>query len=70
MTPALKAWLSAARASAKASEARTALPFGSSRARVTTANARWSRHAEERDRLYAALSEEEKATADSMIRNF
>lgn len=69
MTPALKAWLSAARASAEASDARAALPFGSSRARITTANARWSRHAEERDRLYAALSEEEKATADSMIRN-
>lgn len=37
--------------SAKAAEARAALPAGSSRARVTTANARWMRAAEHRDML-------------------
>ena len=37
--------------SLKACEARAALPRGSSRARVTTANARWARHAEARDGL-------------------
>lgn len=41
--------------STKASEARLALPAGSSRARVTTANARWMRASEERDRREAAL---------------
>jgi hypothetical protein len=35
----------AEKSSAKASEARYALPAGSSRARVTTANARWMRAA-------------------------
>ena len=38
-----------AKSAAKASEARAALPAGSSRARVTTANARWARAAEARD---------------------
>lgn len=38
--------------SAKLAEARAALPAGSTRARVTTANARWARAAEARD-LYA-----------------
>ena len=37
------------------SAARAALPPGSSRARVTTANARWARAAEERDRILTAL---------------
>lgn len=41
--------------SLRAAEARRALPPGSSRARVTTANARWMRAAEERDRIAAAL---------------
>lgn len=34
---------------------RAALPPGSSRARVTTANARWARAAEARDRIAAQL---------------
>lgn len=36
-----------------ASEARRALPPGSSRARVTSANARWARACEHHDRLLA-----------------
>lgn len=39
----------------KASSARAALPAGSSRARVTTANARWSTKCEHRDRVEARL---------------
>ena len=39
------------KASEKACRARGALPPGSSRARVTTANARWARAAEARDRV-------------------
>ena len=35
--------------------ARAALPGGSSRARVTTANARWARAAEDRDHCEARL---------------
>lgn len=42
---------------AKASEARRLLPPGSSRARVTTANARWSTACTARDRLLAELAE-------------
>jgi hypothetical protein len=41
-------------ASDKACEARQALPPGSSRARVTTANARWASAAEQRDKIQAA----------------
>jgi hypothetical protein len=41
---------------AKAAEARAALPPGSSRARVTTANARWARFAEARDRRERELN--------------
>ena len=41
----------AARKSAAAATRRANLPPGSTRARVTTANARWMRAAEERDRL-------------------
>lgn len=47
----LVAYVRAADASHRASEARRALPPGSSRARVTSANARWKSQAEERDRL-------------------
>ena len=47
--------------SERAMDARMRLPPGSSRARVTTANANWSRAAESRDRLRdlldAALAE-------------
>jgi hypothetical protein len=49
------AWLKAYDASEKASQARAALPTGSSRPKVTTANARWTRLAEERDRLEKQL---------------
>lgn len=38
-------------ASDKAMDARASLPPGSSRAKVTTANARWTALAEERERL-------------------
>lgn len=43
--------------STKAAEVRAALPAGSSRARVTTANARWMRAAEHRDLLQARRAE-------------
>jgi hypothetical protein len=36
---------------------------------VTTANARWSSAAEYRDRLYAALSDEDKQAADRLRLN-
>jgi hypothetical protein len=39
----------------KASAARAALPGGSSRAKVTTANARWSTKCEQRDRCEARI---------------
>lgn len=39
----------------KAAEARKNLGFGASRARVTTANARWAAAAEERDRVLEQL---------------
>lgn len=45
----------AEKACIKATAARAALPAGSSRARVTTANARWATAAEHRDRCEAAL---------------
>lgn len=54
----------AAAKSAKASEARAALPPGSTRARVTTANARWARAAEERDRVAAQLTAEWEAVQE------
>lgn len=44
------AYLDAYEASARAADARSSLPQGSSRAKVTTANARWASAAEERDR--------------------
>ena len=55
--PSAKAFLKAQQASLKASEARRLLPSGSSRARITTANARWARAAEERDRLELEIPE-------------
>jgi len=51
MAARLIAYIRAADASHRASEARRALPPGSSRAKVTSANARWISQAEERDRL-------------------
>ena len=47
--------------SLKMAEARAALPPGSTRARVTTANARWARVAEARDLLRRQLREEWEA---------
>ncbi len=52
---AFKNLLDAQRRSDRATEARSALPAGASRARVTTANARWMSAAEERDRCEQAL---------------
>lgn len=43
-------------ASWRCSDARAALPTGSSRAKVTSANARWARAAEDRDRAYAEFN--------------
>lgn len=40
---------------AKAAEARRNLGLGASRARITTANARWASAAEERDRVMEQL---------------
>lgn len=52
------------KASARAAERRSALPAGSSRARVTTANAFWARVAEARDRVATELRDaEEKGCA-------
>lgn len=48
-------YLAAAKASAKAADARAAMPLGSTRARLTTAASTWSRHAEDRDRKALAL---------------
>lgn len=42
--------------SLKAAKARAALEYGSSRARVTTANAKWMRASEDRDRKASAFS--------------
>lgn len=63
-SPALRLWRNACKKSAAAAAKRAEMPIGSSRARVTSANAEWSRWAEERERLYAALSPEEKTIAD------
>jgi len=47
-------------ASERASQARAALPPGSTRARVTSANARWASAAEYRDLLRGQLAEAEQ----------
>jgi hypothetical protein len=52
-----------ARAAARAAEARGKLPAGSSRARVTSANARWARAAEARDGRERELREKWQAEA-------
>ena len=67
-SPALRLWQNAHRKSAALAAKRAEMPIGSSRARVTTANAEWSRWAEERERLYAALSPEDKVTADKIAK--
>ena len=48
------------RASAQAAEKRASLPPGSSRARVTSANAKWMRLAEARDRVRKQIEETEQ----------
>jgi sirohydrochlorin ferrochelatase len=53
-------------ASERACMARGNLPAGSSRARVTTANARWARAAEERDRVQEARQMAEEMLARAM----
>lgn len=52
------AFVRAHEASLRAGEARASLPAGSSRAKVTSANAKWSSAAEERDRLAANLPDD------------
>lgn len=52
---AFRALAAAQRACDKRTAARAALPAGSSRARVTTANARWARACEQRDLCEKAL---------------
>lgn len=54
----------AAAKSAKLAEARANLPAGSSRARVTTANARWARAAKAREGLATRLREAVEALHD------
>lgn len=56
----LRQYKAASVQSAKASAAREALPAGSSRAKVTTANAKWARAAEERERLFNVITQELK----------
>lgn len=63
---ALKRYLAAQKTSLKAAEARHAHPPGSSRAKVTTANARWAQAAEGRDHLQAALQRQIDAMAESV----
>lgn len=64
----IRAYLAAEKASARAADARAALPIGASRARVTTANARWRSAAEERDRLWSALSPDDQARSAELLR--
>lgn len=54
----LREFVAAVVASHNAAEARRALPAGSSRAKVTTANSRWTAQSENRDRLAAQLPAE------------
>jgi len=62
-----KAYRAAVLASRKASERRYNLPAGSSRAAVTTANARWRSAAEERDRLGSELPAAVRAAVDAEL---
>ena len=54
-------YAAAEKKSARLAEARANLPPGSTRARVTSANARWARAAEARDLLARKLEEARKA---------
>lgn len=64
---AAKAYRLAVIASRKASDRRFNLPAGSSRAAVTTANARWKSAAEERDRLGRELSDDVRRAVDAEL---
>lgn len=55
------------KASARACERRSALPPGSSRARVTTANARWALAAEARDRCQERIEKLEAELAAELV---
>lgn len=57
MNAELREFKRAVRAVRRTSAARRSLPPGSSRAKVTTANARWLSACEDRDRQLAALRE-------------
>lgn len=57
LAAASKAFRDALRKMRKASDARRALPIGSSRARVTTANSRWATACEAVERLRRELVE-------------
>lgn len=52
--------------SAKLASVRAALPPGSTRARVTTANAKWARAAEYRDLLRRQLQEAQEAAGQGV----
>lgn len=69
MTTRLIAYIRVADASQRASAARAALPPGSSRAKVTSANARWASQAEERDRLGRDLPQDFTAAVDAALRS-
>jgi hypothetical protein len=62
----LKKYLEAQKASERAMEARMKLAAGSTRARSTTANARWAQAAEGRDRLQEAVQRKIDTMAESV----
>lgn len=67
MTPAdelRRALVVAERKVVRTSERRRALPPGSSRARVTTANAKWTIACEARDRILRQLEDIERQAAE------
>jgi hypothetical protein len=57
----------ATRDSERAAEALTALPAGSSRARVTSANARWTRAAQHHDDIARRLAALENGTPPMLV---
>lgn len=65
---AFRALARAEQKSQQLAERRAALPPGSSRARVTSANARWARAAEHRDRCMTAASDALRAAYPEVLR--
>ena len=61
----IKKYIEAQKASERAMEARMKLAAGSTRARSTTANARWAQAAEGRDRLQEAVQRKIDAMASA-----